>query len=135
MSFAIQRINYSYELFADASEFVLAVPGESLAAEAMVCGALSGRHDDKVDRCGLRLVHSAEVSVPGLAEAIANIELVGVGWQPVGDHAIVTGEVRRFAVNTRRAERPLLSIGPDTSGFELLAHQGIHRIGVVSRPA
>jgi flavin reductase (DIM6/NTAB) family NADH-FMN oxidoreductase RutF len=135
MAFAVQRINYSYDLFGRAKEFVLAVPGESLVSETMICGSISGRNEDKAKQCGLEFVDSEKVEVPSLASAIANIELRAVGWQPVGDHAIVTGEVCRYAINPSRRERPLLSLGPDTSGYELLERKGIHRLGVRSPTA
>jgi flavin reductase (DIM6/NTAB) family NADH-FMN oxidoreductase RutF len=69
--------------------------------------------------------------VPGLRRAIANIELVKRAIVEAGDHVVVVGEVLRFAVNKGTRERPLLSVGADTSGYRVLAHEGIHRLAVV----
>jgi len=132
MAFAVHNINHSYELLRVAREFVLAVPGETLANEAMLCGSVSGEDVDKVERCGFELLPSNRVAVPGIAAALANIELSTIGWHPVGDHAIVVGRVERYAVNETRKERPLLSVGPDDAGYEVLARRGIHRIGVIA---
>jgi flavin reductase (DIM6/NTAB) family NADH-FMN oxidoreductase RutF len=133
MAVSIQRQNYSFDLFHAAPEFVLAVPGESLAHEALFCGIKSGRDHDKIRECGLQLSASESVRVPGLLAAIANIELRVKSRIETGDHLTVIGEVRRYAVNLANRERNLLSVGPSHSGYEVLAAKGIHRIGVVKR--
>ena len=133
MAIAVQNINASYELIRRADEFVLAVPGETLAAEALECGVRSVREIDKVQHLGLALIESETVRVPGLRQAIANIELVKRESIEAGDHVVVVGEVLRFGVNTESTERPLLSVGADTRGYEVLAERGIHRLGVVAR--
>lgn len=133
MAVAVQNINASYKLILQASEFVLAVPGESLAAEAMECGMRSLREIDKVEHLNLELIDSKNVRVPGLRRAIANIELIKRQSIEAGDHVLVVGEVLRFGVNTESTERPLLSVGADTRGYEVLAERGMHRLGVVVR--
>ena len=135
MTFGVFRNAFTRTLLETATECVLAVPGESLADEAMYCGVESGRVADKVAQCGLELIQSEAVSVPGLARAIANIELRIANRVPAGDHLLVIGEVARYAVNKSNRERCLLSLGPDHSGFELLARRGIHRIGAIARSA
>jgi flavin reductase (DIM6/NTAB) family NADH-FMN oxidoreductase RutF len=132
MAIAIQNTNASYQQIQQATEYVLAVPGPSLVQETLSCGCLSSRDVDKVKKLQLELTPSEKIKVPGLLKAIANIELVKRSSVPAGDHLIVTGEVVRFAVNKASAELPLLSIGPDTRGYHLLAQSGIHRIGTVS---
>jgi flavin reductase (DIM6/NTAB) family NADH-FMN oxidoreductase RutF len=133
MAIAIQNINVSHALIQRAEEYVLAVPGERLANEAMACGRQSMTNVDKIKTFGLRLVPSQNVSVPGLADAIANVEMVKRASTDSGDHIVVLGEVVRFAVNTNNSQRPLLSIGPDLRGFELLVKEGNDRLGVVAR--
>ncbi len=133
MAIAIQDCNESYALIQRADEYVLAVPGESMVHEAMLCGRESVRDVDKAKVLSLELVPSATVRVPGLRHAIANIELTKRGVVDAGDHIVVVGEVLRFGVNRDRHERPLLSVGPDTTGYRLLAHAGIHRLAVVDR--
>jgi flavin reductase (DIM6/NTAB) family NADH-FMN oxidoreductase RutF len=131
MAVAIHDRSASYRLMQDAAEFVLAVPGESLVEAAMFCGTVSLTEADKVEALGLQLVPSERISVPGLAQAIANIEMRRKELVESGDHVLVIGEVLRFAVNRHRKELPLVSFGPDDSGFRLLAKKGVHRLGVV----
>ena len=128
---AIQNVNMSYHLVREAQEYVLAVPGPSLVQETLFCGTRSLIDTDKVSELNLRLVPSSTIATPGLANAIANIELVKDTMAYTGDHVVLIGRVRKFGVNQTRKELPLLSVGPDTLGYKVLARQGIHRIGVV----
>jgi flavin reductase (DIM6/NTAB) family NADH-FMN oxidoreductase RutF len=138
MAVAIQNISSSFRLIQEAREYVLAVPGESLANETLFCGVTSISEVDKVQELGLELYPSEKISVPGLTRAIANIEMIKEVSMEVGDHILVVGRVVRFGVNRYSRELPLLSVGPNTSGFRVLARKGIHRIGTVvtqgSRP-
>lgn len=128
---SVHRHSHSFDLFQTATEFVLAVPGESLAHEALFCGVKSGRDYDKVKECSLQLSTSEFVGVPGLLAAIANVELSVAGRMETGDHLTIVGEVKRYAVNASNRERNLLSVGPSHSGYEVLVAKGIHRIAVV----
>lgn len=134
MAFAVHLTKHSHTLFRQARECVLAVPGESLVRETLICGSRSGREVDKVEACGLELVESQEVAVPGLAAAIANVEMRIAQRHESGDCMIVVGEILRFALRRGCEERNLLSIGPDLQGYELLLHEGIHRLGVTANP-
>ena len=132
MAVAIQNVAASYDLIQRAEEYVLAVPGQSLARESMFCGTRSMVEVDKVKKLGLELCPSEKIEVPGLKGAIANIELVREETVKAGDHIIVIGRVARYAVNKRTNESPLLSVGPDTRGFRVLAMKGIHRIAIAA---
>jgi flavin reductase (DIM6/NTAB) family NADH-FMN oxidoreductase RutF len=131
MAIAVHDVNESHRLIQQADEFVLAVAGENLAEAAMTCGWESSKNVDKVKFLRLDLMPSETVATPSLRQAIANVELVRRSVTPSGDHVVVIGEVRRFAVNTEAPPRPLLSVGPDTSGYRVLLQRGIHRIAVV----
>lgn len=131
MAVAVHNINRSWELFREANEYVLSVPGESLASETLECGVVSLKERDKVEALRLELCASEKVGVPGLKRAIANVELKKFAALDTGDHALIVGEVLRFAVNTSSRERPLISVGPNTRGYKVLAQKGIHRIAVV----
>jgi flavin reductase (DIM6/NTAB) family NADH-FMN oxidoreductase RutF len=131
MAVAVQKGNASYDQIKNASEYVLAVPGQSMLRETLFCGTKSGRDVDKIRALNLELCASSRVTVPGLQGAIANIEVARAICVESGDHVVAIGRVLRFAVNAGRRELPLLSIGPDTDGYVMLAHQGIHRIGTV----
>lgn len=128
---AIQDINRSYELIKESTEFVLSVPGPELASQTMAFGWETSHDTDKSIYPGLRFVPSETIAVPGLLDAIANVELRKVALIESGDHAIAIGEVTRFAVNRHCRGRNLLSVGPDTAGYRVVAQKGIHRIGVV----
>ncbi|MFM9883839.1 MAG: flavin reductase family protein [Burkholderiales bacterium] len=109
---------------------MLAVPGERLAEVALFCGIQSGKTLDKVKACGLATIESKQVSVPGIQESIANIEMQIVHKIRSGDHMVVIGKVLKFGVDRAKNERCLLSVGPRYDGYEILARHGIHRIGV-----
>ena len=96
-------------------------------------GLRSFKVRDKVAALGLDLCTSEKVRVPGLKKAIANIELRKYSSIETGDHVLIVGEVLRFGVNTKSRERPLLSVGPDTRGYQVLQEKGIHRIAAVDR--
>lgn len=130
MAFAIQSGSLSHELVKKSSEVSLAVPGESLAEEALFCGVNSGRDIDKLSHLNLSLHESYTIAVPSLNEAIANVEASIVRLVETGDHITAIVEVKHFSVDATSVERPLLSVGPRTAGYRVLAHQGIHRLGV-----
>ena len=132
MAIAVQNVTASFRLIWEAKEYVLAVPGTSLVEETLFCGVTSMRDLDKVQQLGLELCPSEKISVPGLKKAIANIERTKELCVNVGDHVLVVGRVARFGVNKDRNELPLLSVGPDTRGYRVLAQKGNHRIGVVA---
>jgi flavin reductase (DIM6/NTAB) family NADH-FMN oxidoreductase RutF len=131
MAIAVHNINRSWDLIRGAEEYVLAVPGESLANETLQCGVVSLKDSDKVEALKLDLCPSEKIQVPGLSRAIANVELRKFAALDTGDHSLVVGEVLKFAVNAACRERPLISVGPDTRGYKVLAQKGIHRIAVV----
>lgn len=131
MAFSIQQGAFTYSLLGPGVECVLAIPGESLAPQAMICGTTSGLDCDKVAACKFTLIPSETVNVPGIAEAIANIEMRIKEVHDTGDHRTAFGEVLRFAVRESATEKCLLSVGRDTSGYRVLARSGIHRIAVV----
>ncbi len=134
MAFAVFHRAYTHSLLESTNECVLAVPGETMADQAMLCGIDSGKEVDKIAKHGLELVCSEHVAVPGLAKAIANIELRIARRVPSGDHLLVVGEVASYRTNPSNRERCLLSVGPEHDGYEVLAKSGIHRIGVVANP-
>ena len=132
MAVAVAQASYTSTLLKVGSEFVLGVPGESMADAVIQCGLESGRTVDKVATLGLRLGAGEVVGVPILEQCIANVELRTARLVPTGDHTTVIGEVAAFRVNVQNRERPLVSVGPDTSGYRLIAKSGIHRIAVAS---
>jgi flavin reductase (DIM6/NTAB) family NADH-FMN oxidoreductase RutF len=131
MAVAIQKRSASYELIQNAEHFVLSVPGESLADASMFCGTTSMSKVDKVTHLGLPLLPSLSIDVPGISNAIANIEMERNALVKTGDHIVVIGRVLRFRVNTTLRELPLVSFGANEEGYRLLSRHGVHRIGTV----
>ena len=133
MVIAIHKINATYDLVEQMDEYVLSVPGPKLVEETMHCGIKSMRDTDKIIEFGVKLTKSKGVRVPGLANAIANIELTKEQVIITGDHALVIGEVKNFTFNSSNYDYPLLSIGSNTNGYRVLAQRGIHRLAIVNR--
>jgi flavin reductase (DIM6/NTAB) family NADH-FMN oxidoreductase RutF len=133
MAFSVWHGSYTHSLIEDVDECVLAVPGEKLAHTALLCGITSGKDFDKIGESKLTLKKSKFVRVPSIQECIANVEMRIVNKVRTGDHITVFGEVLSFSVNKNNKERCLISVGPDFSGYTVLAKQGIHRIGVVEQ--
>ena len=132
MAVAVHKSASSYSLIQTAPEFVLAVPGESLVDAAMFCGTTSMRDVDKISHLGLKLIDSQRVNVPGLADAIANVEVRRESVILCGDHVLVTCRVMAYRVNSSCEDRPLVSCGPDERGFVVLRRNGIHRLAVIN---
>jgi flavin reductase (DIM6/NTAB) family NADH-FMN oxidoreductase RutF len=131
MAFSIFKGALSFQLACSAKHCVLTVPGEDLARAVLLCGTVSGRDINKFRETGLTPCRSETVPVPGISEAIANVELKIVHRVELGDHITVFGEVLKFGVDEKNRQRPLVSFGPETKGYTLLAQKGIHRIGIV----
>ncbi len=129
---AIQRTNYSKELFEKSQECCLAMPGENLLEVAAYCGSHSGRVVDKAKECNIQWMKSQEISTPGIQGALANMELKILEKRPVGDHLMVVSEVVSIVMSDS-SERLLLSIGPKSDGYDVLWKHGIHTIGVISK--
>jgi flavin reductase (DIM6/NTAB) family NADH-FMN oxidoreductase RutF len=132
MAIAIQDGAASQAWIEQSSEFTLAVPGPSLLQAVIYCGTKSARDVDKVADLKLEFEEIAGIATPGLVGAIGNVALSKAGHMRTGDHLLVVGRVSRFLVNKDAREKPLVSIGPDTDGYELLAHVGQHRIATVA---
>lgn len=132
ISISIEDRNYSYHLAEKSKEVVLAIPGKSLANEAMQCGFYSGRDVDKFSTCGFTKLELPNVEIPGIAEAIANIEVKVINRIKTGDHITLFCEVLGYHLNKTIVEKNLVSIGPNTLGYDLLVKKGMHRIGVVN---
>jgi flavin reductase (DIM6/NTAB) family NADH-FMN oxidoreductase RutF len=131
LAIAINDRSATYKLIQKTSQYVLSVPGPSLLNASMYCGVESMKDVDKVAKLSLATVQSHTVAVPGLRNAIANIEMHKHSSFKVGDHLLVVGEATRFAVNKDVVELPLLSIGPFERGYKVMKKKGIHRLGTI----
>lgn len=131
IAIAIQDVNASYEFIQRTDQYVLSVPGTSMVRETLYCGTKSANEVDKVEELSLDLIQGDSIGVPGLNMSIANIEMVKEHSIRAGDHILVVGRAVAFRVNQDGNQLPLLSVGPETRGYRILAQNGIHRIGTV----
>lgn len=131
IALSIEDRNHSYHLAESCKELVLAIPGKSIANETMQCGFYSGKDTDKFSKCNFTKLPLPNIETPGIAEAIANIEVKVVNRVKAGDHITLFCEVLGYHINNSKIEKNLISIGPNTLGYDVLIKKGMHRIGVV----
>jgi len=70
----IAHARYTHALLRQECEFVINVPGADLIEAVKVCGAVSGRKDDKFAAAGLSPRPSSQVAAVSIAECTAHIE-------------------------------------------------------------
>ena len=93
MAVSIGLTRYSLEVFRGADEFVIAMPCEQQADEALFFGTHCGRDCDKFAEAGTGLQPADEVDCVLMADATANFECRKVAELRTGDHVIFVGEV------------------------------------------
>lgn len=71
---SVDQKTFTYELIEENPEFVMAVPTTDMIDAVTLCGLVSGRDVDKLDRLDLSTVSGLAVNVPLLADAVGNIE-------------------------------------------------------------
>ena len=84
---------YTLELIRENKEFVIAYPSQNMAKETLYFGTVHGHEEDKLTRSGLNLTDGKVVSVPLLADAVANFECRLVTEYRPGNCPLVVGEV------------------------------------------
>jgi flavin reductase (DIM6/NTAB) family NADH-FMN oxidoreductase RutF len=94
MIVAVSTSTHSYGTLRDTGEFVLSAPSRDMMDVIVLAGRVSGRDVDKWAVSGLTPVKPAEVSVPLIGEAIANVEYRVVNRIPFDDDMdLFVGEV------------------------------------------
>lgn len=116
MAVSVSPENRTYDLVVESGEFVLAWPGEDLAAQTLLCGTRSARKIDKFAAAGLTPLPAEHVGAPLVAECLANLECRLAGTLRAGDHTIFTGEVLAAWVSGKPSR--VLCLGDDSSGYE-----------------
>lgn len=71
---AVAHSRYSYGLIKEEREFVINVPAGNLIDQVRICGAISGRNEDKFRKTGLHSEASGKVQAVSIAECSAHIE-------------------------------------------------------------
>lgn len=129
MAVSVAPSRYTHELIEASGTFVLAWPGEDLAAATYACGTQSGRHIDKFAECGLTPLPATHVEAPLVKECIANLECRLDGQLVTGDHTVFAGEILACWIHDAPA-RTLCMVG-DEPGWDVLLEKGMYRFGVV----
>ena len=119
----------SWELIREADEYVLSVPGESLRNETLQCGIVSLTDQDKVRTLKLDLHPSERCEFRAYSVSSQTLNSRNSLSIETGDHSLVVGVIGNRCKYACR-ERPLISIGPDTRGYTVLAQKGYHRIAI-----
>lgn len=97
VSISIRPERYSYELIKKSGEFVINIPGKSLAFATDYCGVKSGRDIDKFQTLNLTKEEATVVNVPMIKEAPVAIECKVKDIISLGSHDMFIAEV--VAVN------------------------------------
>ena len=129
MAISVAPARFTHDLIANSGEFVLAWPGEDLAAATLFCGTRSGRDVDKFREARLTSLEGAYVKAPLVAECVANLECRVAGQLTTGDHTIFAGEILAVWVS-EAPTRQLVSID-GSSGYDFLLSKGGYRFGAV----
>ena len=127
---SVGKTRYSHELISRNGEFVLAIPGESMAEDVLYCGTHSGRSLDKFAKTHFTPLEGSTVRAPLIKECVANFECRLTGSLETGDHTIFAGEVVACWLSDS-PERILLSIGDDEP-YRQLARGAHHTLGVIT---
>ena len=111
MAISIGLPRYSHGVFQAAGEFVIVMPSEQQADEALYYGTKSGRDVDKFAEFGADLQPAARIDGVLLAGAVANFECRKAGELLTGDHTIFVGEVVCSHVNAEAELKRLYTLG------------------------
>jgi len=71
---AVTPLRYSWRFLEQVSDFVIAVPDDSLQKAAALCGSKSGRDLDKFKASALTPIPSVRVKAPSILECPINVE-------------------------------------------------------------
>lgn len=131
IAISVAPARFTHDLIAKSGEFVLAWPGEELAAATLFCGTCSGRNINKFKELNLTLRQGQYVKAPLIQECISNLECRLMGKLTTGDHTIFAGEILAVWVN-EKPSRPLCSID-NSAGYDFLLEGKGYRFGVVKK--
>ncbi len=70
----VRPSRFTFGLMEETDEFTVNVPTDSQKKEVLLCGTMSGRDTDKIEKCAFTLAKSATVSVPHIRECPIHYE-------------------------------------------------------------
>lgn len=71
---AVEKKTLTYRFIEEVGEFVLVAPTQAMAEAVVLCGTVSGHHEDKWTRLGLTAVAPFAGTIPLIAEAAGHVE-------------------------------------------------------------
>ncbi len=101
VTISVRKERYSYELLKKNREFVINLPGNSLAYACDYCGCTSGTNVDKFKELHLTPGKSTVISAPTIEEAPVSLECVVKQIIPLGSHDMFLAEVKAVQVDSR----------------------------------
>jgi flavin reductase (DIM6/NTAB) family NADH-FMN oxidoreductase RutF len=104
MLVSIGHTRYSHTGIAEHQEFVIHYPSREQAQAAWLCGTLSGRDGNKIEKVGLELIDSQVVKVPTIKHVTVAFECKLISQLETGDHTVFVGEVVATSGNPNKAE-------------------------------
>jgi flavin reductase (DIM6/NTAB) family NADH-FMN oxidoreductase RutF len=84
---------YSHELMMKSKEFVINFLPFDFVEKVNFCGTHTGRNIDKIQRSGLTLIPSKEVTIPSIKESYSILECKFKESIHLGDHTFFVGEI------------------------------------------
>jgi flavin reductase (DIM6/NTAB) family NADH-FMN oxidoreductase RutF len=72
---AVDQDTQTHQFLVETGEFVIAAPEERLLETVLYASTVSGKQEDKWEKCGLTPLRPLHVRVPLIREALANVEL------------------------------------------------------------
>jgi len=100
----VRPSRYTYELIENSGDFTVNVAPKGLKEAVTYCGTVSGRHEDKLAKCGLTTLPSLTVASPIIAECTIHFECRVVHWNdlipehlaaPIADSFYASGDFHR----------------------------------------
>jgi flavin reductase (DIM6/NTAB) family NADH-FMN oxidoreductase RutF len=129
LAIAISKERSMQKCISESKEFVMAVPGEDLAKEVLLCGTTAKEKIDRFKECQFITKPGNYISSPLIENCLANFECKLVTQLSTGDHSIFVGEVLASWISEKSGKN-LIVIGEE-EGYKFLAEQGPYRIGII----
>jgi flavin reductase (DIM6/NTAB) family NADH-FMN oxidoreductase RutF len=121
VSIAVRPERFSYNLIAEAGEFVVNLPSVDQVEVVDYCGQVSGREVDKWAACGLTPAPARKIRTPIIAECLLALECRVTHRLALGAHELFIGEVLAVQAD----EKVLDAQGRvDYGAMQLLAYVG-----------
>lgn len=117
---AIGKIRHTLSLIEQSGEFVVVFPSTQHEAAIEYFGTVSGRHEDKVAKAGLKTVPSKHLKTPLVADARLNFECKVRNRVDEGDHYVYFADVLAIHLDETRSQ--LYYTGKDSSGTRTYAN-------------